>query len=120
MINFTSLYYKLPIHVIMTCLEKTVTNKATGTVSYEPLLFGQSASEVPGYATIVARLMHRSVVKRTQLKVIEGVDENTVSVAFFQPGGNFLAKDQTGTLGPWMADPSIPKMLDLIYGSNNT
>lgn len=119
MVNFAKLYYSLPIHVIMTCLEKTIKNDATGAVSYAPLLWGQSDTEVPGYAYVVARLMHRSVLPNRALKIIEDVDENTVSVAFFTPGGTFYAKDQYGALGDWMAAPSLTKMVDLIFANNN-
>lgn len=118
MVNFAKLYYSLPVHVIMTCLEKTIVNEATGAVSYAPLLWGQSDTEVPGYAYVVARLMHRSVVPKRALKIVEDVDENTVSVAFFTPGGTFYAKDQYGALGDWMVSPSIPKMVDLIFQNN--
>lgn len=119
MVNFAKLYYSLPIHVIMTCLEKTVKNEATGAISYAPLLWGQSDTEVPGYAYVVARLMHRSILANRALKIMEDVDENTVSVAFFTPGGTFYAKDQYGALGDWMAAPSLTKMVDLIFANNN-
>ncbi len=115
MVNFANLYFSLPIHVIMTCLEKTTVNDATGAVTYSPLLWGQSDTEVPGYAYVVARLMHRSVVPGKAVRIMEDVDSNTVSVAFFIPSGTYLAKDQYGVLGQWMADPSIGKMVDLIY-----
>lgn len=114
MVNFAKLYYSLPLHVIMTCLEKKTVNDATGAVTYSPLLWGQSDVEVPGYAYIVARLVHRSNIKGRALKMMEDADENTTAVAFFVPSGTFLAKDQYGALGPWMVDPSIGKMVDLI------
>lgn len=117
MVNFAKLYYSLPVHVIMTCLEKTTVNEATGAVSYSPLLWGQSDTEVPGYAYIVARLMHRSVLPNKALKIIEDVDANTVSVAFFTPGGTFYAKDQYGALGDWMAAPTLTKMVDKIFAT---
>jgi hypothetical protein len=119
MVNFAKLYFDLPLHVIMTCLEKTTVNELTGAVTYSPLLWGQSDTEVPGYAYCVARLVHRSQTSKKVLRIVEDVDDSTVSVAFFTPGGTFYAKDQYGALGPWMADPSIPKMVDLIFGSQN-
>lgn len=115
MVNFAKLYFSLPIHVIMTCLEQAKTNEATGAITYSPLLWGQSNIEVPGYAYVVARLMHRSLLKKQALKMMEDADASTTSVAFFVPSGTFLAKDQYGALGQWMVDPSIPKMVDLIY-----
>jgi hypothetical protein len=115
MVNFAKLYYSLPVHVIMTCLEKTTVNEATGAVTYSPLLWGQSDTEVPGYAYIVARLVHRSILPSKALRIIEDADANTTSVAFFVPSGTYLAKDQTGALGQWMADPTIGKMVDKIF-----
>lgn len=115
MVNFARLYYSLPIHIIMTALEKKTENKMTGAVTYSPLLWGQSDTEVPGYAYVVARLVHRSRVSKNALKIVEDVDDNTTSVAFYMPSGTYLAKDQYGSLGRWMADPSVTKILDLIY-----
>lgn len=115
MVNFSKLYYSLPINVIMTALEKTTVNEMTGAVTYSPLLWGQSDVEVPGYAYVVARLVHRSQVRKNVLKVVEDADSSTVSVAFFVPGGTYYAKDQYGALGMFMADPTISKMVDLIY-----
>lgn len=115
MVNFAKLYYSLPLHVIMTALEKTTVNEMTGAVSYSPLLWGQSDTEVPGYAYVVARLVHRTLVKARTLKMMEDATSDTVSVAFFVPSGTFLAKDQYGALGIAMADPTVPKMVDLIY-----
>jgi hypothetical protein len=115
MVNFAKLYFSLPIHVIMTALEKTTVNDMTGAVTYSPLLWGQSDTEVPGYSYVVARLVHRSQVSKNVLKIVEDADKNTVSVAFFIPGGTFYAKDQYGALGTYMADPSIARMVDLIY-----
>lgn len=117
MVNFAKLYYSLPIHVIMTCLEKTTKNDATGAIFYSPLLWGQSDTEVPGYAYVVSRLMHRSVLPNKALRIIEGVDDSTVSVAFFTPGGTFYAKDQYGALDDWMAAPSLTKMVDKIFAT---
>ncbi len=120
MVNFAKLYYSLPIHIIMTSLEKTVVNDMTGAVTYSPLLWGQSDTEVPGYAYVVARLTHRAGATKKELRVVEDVTDDTTSIAFFKPGGTFYAKDQYGVLGSWMADPSIPKMAELIFGSQST
>ncbi len=115
MVNFAKLYFSLPIHTVMTCLEQAKVNDATGAINYSPLLWGQSNVEVPGYAYVVARLVHRSRLKKNVLKVMEDADASTTSVAFFVPSGSYIAKDQYGALGQWMVDPSIPKMFDKIY-----
>lgn len=118
MTRFARLYYSLPMHVIMTALEKTTTDEVTGAVTMSPLLWGQSDTEVPGYAYVVARMVHRAKMKGPVLKAIEDSagEEALHAVALFMPSGKYDAKDQYGALGNYMIDPSIPKMLDLIYG----
>jgi len=118
MVNFTKLYFSLPIDVVMTCLEQAKKNESTGAINYSPLLWGQSNIEVPGYAYVVARLVHRSRLKSRALRVMEDANAETTSVAFFVPSGTYIAKDQYGALGQWMVDPSIPKMYDKIYPDN--
>lgn len=119
MIRFVKLYYDLPIHVIMTALEKNERDDMTGMVRSAPLLWGQSDTEVPGYAYLVGRLVHRAVVSSGLLKVLEdSADEQAqeiASVAFFLPSGKYVAKDQYGALGSYMANPTITKMLDKIW-----
>lgn len=122
MVRFAKLYFDLPMHVFMTCLEKQTVNEVTGAVSYSPLLWGQSDTEVPGYALIVSRLVHRAATKKALLKVIEDStgDETIHSVALFKPSGQYLAKDQlsNGRLGDFMQDPTVTKMMDAIYGKD--
>jgi hypothetical protein len=119
MVKFAKLYYDLPLHVIMTAQEKSEKDDITGVVRNAPLLWGQSDVEVPGYAYLVARLVHRAVVSPAIMKVVEdsagGEAEKIASVAFFLPSGKYVAKDQYGALGPYMANPTISKMLDLIW-----
>lgn len=116
MVRFSKLYYSLPINVIMTALEADSRDDQTGAITYEPLLWGQSATEVAGYAYVVARLVHRSVMSSTIAKVVEDAigKEKVTSVALFLPSGKYVAKDQYGSLGSFMIDPSIGRMLDLI------
>jgi hypothetical protein len=119
MVKFVKLYFDLPIHVIMTALEKSERDDITGMTRSAPLLWGQSDTEVPGYAYLVARLVHRAAASPAVLKVVEdsaGGDAGKItSVALFLPSGKYVAKDQYGALGPYMSDPTITKMLDLIW-----
>ena len=125
MVKFATLFYGLKdIHVIITSQEREEKDDTTGLISYRPLLWGQSSTEFGGYAYMVSRLIHRSRVQiDNKLKLAIGeMPENATSVALFMPSGKYMAKDQygmkddDGSLLPFMVDPSIPKILDKIYG----
>lgn len=121
MVNFARLFYSLPMHVILTSLEREDKDETTGTITYKPLLWGQSASEVSGYAYLVARLVHRAKLEGKTLRMMEdAINDQTVSVALFTPSVKYVAKDQYGCMGPFMADPTIPKMLTLLEQSAGT
>lgn len=118
MTTFARLFFELPMHVILTSLEREDKDETTGLISYKPLIWGQSAGEVAGYAYLVARLVHRAKLQGKDLRMVEdSITDQTVSVALFTPTGKYVAKDQYGCMGPYMADPSIPKMLDLLLAS---
>lgn len=123
MVNFAKLFYSLPMHVVMTALESRDKNEATGTINYSPLLWGQSSTEVGGYAYVVSRLVHRASMNRVQLEVLEDPSqlkegEEVNSVALFLPSGTYIAKDQYGVLGDWMVNPTMTKILDAIEKAN--
>ncbi len=103
----------------MTAQEKNEKDDVTGIVRSAPLLWGQSDTEVPGYAYLVSRLVHRAAASGAIMKVVEDAAgpeaKNITSVALFLPSGKYVAKDQYGSLGPFMTDPTITKMLDLIW-----
>lgn len=118
MVTFANLFFSLPMHVFMTSLERENQDQMTGAITYKPLLWGQSSGEVPAYAFTVGRLIHRAKLDGRMKRAIEitedPVGEDISTVAFFMPSGKFMAKDQTGTLGQFMVDPTVTKMLDLI------
>lgn len=128
MINFTKLYFSLPMHVIITSLERQDKDDLTGSIKYCPYLWGQSKTEVGGYAYIVARLTHVAILTNENKKFLKAIenttDGNVTSVALFKPTGKYDAKDQygmrdeSGNLIDFMVNPSITKMLDAIYGTN--
>lgn len=116
MTNLSRLFFKLPMNVIVTALEKE-TQDANGQLMYRPLLTGQAPGEVAAYAYTLARLVHRArVSKREQrdLKIAEDPNEETVAVAFFRPSGAIMAKDQSGIGLDFMVDPTITKIIDAI------
>ena len=119
MINLAKLFYALPMHVILTSLEKANKDEITGSITYAPLLWGQSDTEVGGYAYAVGRMCHRAALPAKTIKIVEDASEGEITaVALFKPSGKYVAKDQYGKFGDYMVDPSIPKMLDLIYGGS--
>lgn len=107
-------YERLQLNVIMTALEHSDKNEATGTITYKPLIWGQSSVEVAGYAYIVARMVHRTRIGDKAGMREDAVSQNATSVALFKPSGIYVAKDQTGRLGNGMTDPTITKILDKI------
>lgn len=115
MVYFARLFLSLDMHVILTSLERRLENQVTGGVTHGPLIWGQSASEIAGYAYLVGRLVHRAKTEKKVLKVMgDSINNDTVSVALFKPSGNYVAKDQYGMGVNYMADPTITKILDLI------
>lgn len=110
------LLYGLPIGVAITALEKQEQDALTGALQYGPSLWGQARSEVPAYSLLTMRLVRRS-------KLLSKEKEATPtahSVAYIDQVGKFLAKDQYGDLPRSLAEPTMPQLMDLIYGPINT
>lgn len=121
MINFATLFYELPMHVIIVTLERADKNESTGSISYKPLLWGQSAGEVSGIAYMVMRMVHREALQGKTLRIVEdGIDKKTVSVGLLKPSGTFAAKDQYGTGLSYIVDPTMTKILDAIASSGGS
>ena len=111
-VNFAKLYFELPLHVIMTALEKTSTDNV-GNTYHSPLLIGQANEQVPGYATDVGRLQHVSAAKKSHVQSTKA----KISIAYFQPGLRFHAKNNDGRLPAMMGDPTIGEILNLMLAS---
>jgi hypothetical protein len=54
-------------------------------------------------------------ISRVEPKLARVLPEDTMAVAIFKQSANYQAKDQYGVLGAYMTDPSIPKIMDLIF-----
>jgi hypothetical protein len=130
MVTFAHLYFELPMNVIITSLERRDKDETTGAFMLMPYLWGQSSGEVSGYAFAVGRLVHRA---RMDGQMKQGADAQhklgiaedpignaTTSVALWTPTGKYVAKDQYGSLAPYMIDPTITKILDKIEKRNPT
>lgn len=118
MTNFARLFFSLPMHVIITALEKEERDEGTGSFYYRPLLLGQSAGEIAGYAFIVARMVHRARLDvRTLREMGDAINAPTAVVALFQPAGRYYAKDQTGALPPYIIGPTVGEVYNRVFGA---
>jgi hypothetical protein len=112
---------KLPIHVIITSLEWHKLNIKTQQTTVLPLIWGSANTEVAGYALASGRIRHASSVPKKVMKTIPDAPADT-PVIFWRPQpGVPLNKDQYGgVLGDYMANPTIQKVVDLVYGGEQT
>lgn len=96
----------LPIHTILTAGTMDVTDARTKRPQVRPSLVGKLANEIPGIVDTVG-----------YLAIVEDGDE-TYRCLFVQPREGFMAKDRSegGTLGDYVSDPTLPKVLDILYG----
>jgi len=99
--------------VLISALERQEQDQLTGIMSYGPALWGQARSEVPAYSLLTTRLVRRSKLSSSEKKEM---GEDAYSVAYFDQVGRFLAKDQYGSLPKAMPNPSIPAIMEAIYG----
>jgi hypothetical protein len=107
-------FYDLDMHVIMTALEQEKMDDRVGGFRYGPLIWGQSAQELPGQALAVARMLQVERVDNKTKQVLRDVPEEVVSIAVFKQGPNYSAKDQYGGLPTIMYNPTVTKILDAI------
>lgn len=82
----------------------TTAEKGKETVVLRPGLQGQLGLSIPYFVDVV-----------TYLTLSVEPDGYLHRKALFQPVGGIVAKDRTNMLGTDMLDPTIPKMLDLIF-----
>lgn len=118
MTNFANLFFKLDMHVIITALERRE-KVGEDMMYFSPLLLGQSAMEVCGYAYIVGRCMaaeRMPIVDRKDLERAAKAANVPMprSMVYFNATWAQMAKDQAGLGVASMADPTLTKMLDLI------
>lgn len=97
----------LPVHVVVTALEKEVKDDDTGISTYAPNLVGRFSKEVMGYFGIMGRLF------------LYEKDESTfLRITHFGEGEHFIAKDKTGALkcdaGKFLVDASMQTIFELI------
>lgn len=110
-------FYSLPMHIVSTVLEQEHQEKENGPINYRHQLIGQSRDQLSSFPEIVGRLVHIDRVEssiRDQKQIKDLITPQTSSICFFRPSRRHEAKDQTGSLGDVMVDPTMAKILDLI------
>lgn len=116
MTNFARLFFLLDLHVIVTALERRQQDAAEN-IFYGPLLQGQSAMEVAGYAYAVGRMMHVERLQAGPKRQVEDAvkkqgDARAISLVKFMPSSSEMAKDQHGFGRPMFFNPTITMLLD--------
>ena len=111
----------LPVHVIVTSLEWEKMNLKTQTTSIRPLIWGSGGEELAGYALSVCRVRQvASMPKRIRTSFdIKDKKYDRTTVAVWRPLPHVpFNKDQWNKLGDYTVDPTMQKLVDLIYGEN--
>lgn len=115
MTNFAYLFYKLPMHVIITALEHEDIDQATSARYYKPLLSGQSSTEVGGYALTIGRVRAYATLGAKDVEKIPPKDRaGAKSVISFVGNGSQAGKDQYNMNVEFIVNPTMTKILDLI------
>ena len=98
----------LPIHSFFTALTQVQKDEQTGRISHTVALPGKQADEIPGIPDIVGYLG----VAPTQ-------QDPTKRVMVLQPDGRLVCKDRTDALGAIIEQPTVTKVLDLVWKRYN-
>ncbi len=108
----------LPVHVLITSLEWEKLDIRTQTRDIRPLIWGSGGAELAGYAMIVCRLQQAATVARNVKRSMgEKPDLEGTTIAFFKASPHTpFNKDQWNRLGDYMVDPTMSKIVDLVYG----
>ena len=97
----------LPMHLVVTALEDSETDKMTGEVKVWPALQGSVQKQLPAYFDICLYTFSREVG--------EGADRKTVHSVLSQNSGKYVAKDRSGKLPKVIDSPTFGKLYDHIF-----
>lgn len=115
MTRFAAMFYSLPMHVIVTALEREREDKS-GVVQAMPMLYGQSAKEVAGAAFAVIRMVPRlrlnPALRKAADEAAQRDGEEAVSVGLLKRDPTYVSKDQHGIGKSAMVNPTITDVLD--------
>lgn len=131
MTNAFTKFYELKMHVIVTALEDTdrkfydpdkvrLKDKELDESDYyyqaNPAIDGKSANRVPGMAEAIIRMAGKESVEPGTVRSLEKVNNKRVihCVAQLRETRSAYAKDQHGFGVPYMADPTMRQLMDLL------
>ena len=98
----------LPMHVVITALEDTETDKSTGEVKVMPALQGSVQKQLPAYFDEVFYFFGKEVEIEDGRKEIKGH-------ILTRNSGKYIGKDRSGKLPAVIADPDFGKVYDMIF-----
>lgn len=108
MLNWSDLFLKLPMNVILVSHEST--HQDTGYTS--PLLWGQSGMEICSQVLLVMRLLPKTALPAYLKKEVDA--NKGFNVAQVRESLNVYAKDQYELGSMYIEDPTMKKVMDLI------
>lgn len=103
-------YRDLPLHVVVTALGESETDKTTGEVTFCPMLQGSVQRVLPSYFDEVFYFFSKEVV--------EGAEKKLTYNILTRNSGKFIGKDRSGRLPAVVSDPDFGKVYDMIYGAS--
>lgn len=116
--NISDLFYQLPIHVIITALERHNEMPTLGITKYYPMLWGQSSLEVPSHAELVGRLLSLKELpgglrQATEKREGKDVIRDAFNILLTSNARDYIAKWQGLEEQPdYLVEPTITKILD--------
>lgn len=123
MANLSDKYYHLPMHIIVTALERHQELQAYARTMYYPMLSGQSSLELPSHAELVGRLVLLERLYKSDQKDLKQLHPELEqaeypNVLLTRSGPDFLAKWQ-GIENPpmYVVAPSVQKLIDVLFGA---
>lgn len=107
--RFVRMVRDLDMNVILVALPMDIKNDMTGAVKTLPKMNEKLSTDVCGYVDIVGYLFADEEVDE------DGTHEQ-VRRMLFQPTGQYYAKDRSGSLPPYLDNPTFPEVYNLIFG----
>lgn len=98
----------LPLHVTITALEETETDKATGEIRVMPALQGSVQKQLPAYFDEVLYAFAKEAG--------DGEERRIRHHLLTRNSGKYIGKDRSGKLPAVIVDPDWGKVFDLIIG----
>lgn len=100
----------LPMHVNVTALEESETDKLTGEMRVLPALQGSVQRQLPAYFDLVLYCFAKEIG--------EGEDKKIKHHVLTRNSGKYIGKDRSGKLPSVIQDPTFAKIYDMIFGNN--